>query len=196
MALRAFLSRAPAVAAWAFVLVACVATRSRQDVPAWPPLEPAELGQMHNVAVSDGIWIGSEPSQADLDLASRRGIRRVISLCTEAECPAYDLREACRQVGMEYYEVPPRDPAVLDDAAVDRALALLAEAESGAIRTLMFCSDGSRCAAVFAIHRVVRENMPLEDALLEARRAGLRSDDEKVVRRHVARLLPGGETSS
>ncbi len=196
MALRAFLPHLTTLGVWALVLAACAGPRSRETVPAWPPLEPAELGEMHNVAVSDGIWIGSEPCVADLDLAYRRGIRRVISLCAAAECPEYDLRVACESLGMQCYQISPRDPAALDEEAVDRALALLAEAESSGIRTLMFSSDGSRCAAIFAIHRVVREDMPLEEALLEARRAGLRSGDEAVVRRHAERLLADREASS
>jgi protein tyrosine phosphatase (PTP) superfamily phosphohydrolase (DUF442 family) len=172
-------------------LAACVSSGGRETVPAWPPLEPAELGGMHNVAVSDGIWIGSEPSEADLDLAYRRGIRRVISLCTYEERPAYDLRAACERIGLYCLEAAPTQPGVLSDTCVDRALALLGDGSGE--KTLMFCPDGSRSAAVFAIERVVREGMPLDQALLEAHRAGLPGGDDELVRAHVERLLrPAG----
>ncbi len=176
----------PASILLAVAFAACVSSGGRETVPAWPPLEAAELGGMHNVAVSDGIWIGSEPSEADLDLAYRRGIRRVISLCTFEERPAYDLRAACARIGLYCLEASPAEPDALSAGCVDRALALLGDGSGE--KTLMFCPDGSRSAAVFAIERVVREGMPLDEALLEAHRTGLPGADDHIVRVHVERL--------
>jgi protein tyrosine phosphatase (PTP) superfamily phosphohydrolase (DUF442 family) len=178
----------------ALALAGCLATGQRQTLPPWPPLRQAELGEMNNVAVSAGIWIGSQPCAADLDLAFRRRIRRVISLCAPGEEPAYDLAATCQRVGLECYTIGPRERGLLDDECVDRALALLGEDERES--TLMFCPDGSRAAAVFAIHRVVHERMPLDEALLEARRMGLRPDADEVVTRHVDRLMSRGLAAS
>ena len=175
-----------AALALALALGACGSTSTKQDAPKWPELAAAELGSMRNVSVSNGLWIGGSPSEQDLDLASRRGIRRVISLCTRDESPSYDLRTVGQRLGLEVHEIGPRDSDLLGDGCVDRSLSLLST--TGTVKTLMFCLDGSRCAAVFAIHRVVQEGMPLEDALFEARRAGLRQDDVEKVEHHVRRL--------
>ena len=184
------------LAALAMVLTlgACGSPGMKQDAPTWPELAAAELGSMRNVSVSNGLWIGGSPSEQDLDLAARRGVRRVISLCTRDESPSYDLRAVGRRLGLEVHEIGPRDSDLLGDGCVDRSLSLLSSA--GSVKTLMFCLDGSRCAAIFAIHRVVQEGMPLKEALFEARRAGLRQDDIEKVERHVGRLSTSPATRS
>jgi protein tyrosine phosphatase (PTP) superfamily phosphohydrolase (DUF442 family) len=166
----------------------CSSTPEGRTAPDWPELRAAELGSMHNVSVSNGLWIGGSPTEKDLDLAYRRGVRRVISLCTREEGLDYDLREVGARLGLEVHEVGPRDSDLLGEVCVDRSLALLGE--GAGVKTLMFCQDGSRCAAIFAIHRVIQAGMPLEDALFEARRAGLRPADVDKVKRHVERLGP------
>ena len=82
----------------------------------------------------------------------------------------WDVREACDRIGVTCLEVAVPEEELPSDEVVERVIHLLART---GLRTLMFCEDGSRCAMLFAIHRVVNEHVPLEDALTEARRAGM-----------------------
>ncbi|MCP3919476.1 MAG: hypothetical protein GY711_28395 [bacterium] len=152
------------------VLPACRTTASHER-EAQPALESSELGTMHNVAVCDGLWFGGMPSVDDLDLARRRGVERVIAVCpvSTSELP---LRATCSRLGLEWHELGLVEGNPISDEAVVRALELMGE--SPRPRTLMFCRDGSRSAMLFALHRVVNQGMKVEDALIEARRSGMR----------------------
>ena len=142
---------------------------------------------MHNVFVHERVWFGGTPSAEDLDLAQRRGIEQVIDLCTPTESPEYDLRGECNRLGLRWRDIGLRSDGEIPDSAVDLVLALLVDPTEP--ETLMYCGDGSRCAMLFAIHRVVNGGVWIDDALLEARRAGMRSDSaEEFVRRQVDRL--------
>ncbi len=150
-------------------------------------LASAQLGSMHNVFVYDSLWFGGAPSVEDLDLAQRRGIVRVIDMCTPEESPELDLRRECQRLNLRWHDLGLRSDGEVPESAVDLVLALLADPAQP--ETLMFCGDGSRCAMLFAIHRVVNGGIWLDDALLEARRAGMRSGvAEEFVRRQVERL--------
>ena len=77
---------------------------------------------------------------------------------------------------------------------MDQVIDLLGETPRP--RTLLFCRDGSVSAMLFAIHRRVNEDMPLGQAIAEARRSGMRTgaESEAFVRDHVLRLeTRGGE---
>ena len=63
-------------------------------------LASAQLGSMHNVFVYDSLWFGGAPSVEDLDLAQRRGIVRVIDMCTPEESPELDLRRECQRLNL------------------------------------------------------------------------------------------------
>ena len=55
--------------------------------------------------------------------------------------------------------------------------------------TLMFCGSGGRCAAFLAIYRAVVLGVPLDKALVEARRAGMKpGEPEDFVRSQVEQL--------
>ena len=170
----------------ALAAAACRVPSKRQVSP-YPPLESSELGSMHNVSVSDGFWFGGQPTAEDLDLAQRRGIERVIAV-VEIDPSELALSELCAQYGLECIELGVVEGEPIPDATVDRTLALLDDEASS--HTLMFCPDGSWCAMLFAIHRVVQEGMSVDEALVEAHRSGMRpGESEEFVRASVARLV-------
>jgi len=174
-----------AICALVLPLVGCRATG--KAAIADDGLVSTELGSMHNVFMHERLWFGGVPSAEDLDLAQRRGIVQVIDMCTPEEAPDYDLRRECQRLDLRWRDCGLRSDGEVPNAAVDLVLALLADPSEP--ETLMFCGDGSRCAMLFAVHRVVNGGLSLEDALLEARRAGMRSGpSEEFVKRQVDRL--------
>lgn len=171
----------PLLIALGLALVGCRSSQT-EAAHSWPDLEVRELGSMRQVVHAQGLWFGSAPSEADLELAQRRGIQRVIDLCPRSQ---QEIASLCANLRLEYIGVPV-SAAARDRVALDHVLALLGEDQPP--RTLMFCEDGSVCAMLFAIHRVVHQGLPLADALLEARTAGLSGQpQEACVRSEVAR---------
>lgn len=162
--------------------------RDEEPAPPEPLIAPADLGDMRNVSRVGELWFGGPPCEADLDLASRRGVSAVIDLSVPEEEQRCDVAHACQEHDLAYWRVAEGgDPWT--DEAVDRVLRTLREADGP---VLLFCGTGGRCAAFVAIHLVVDRGMPLEAALVEARRAGMKPGaPEDFVRRQVARLTGG-----
>jgi len=149
----------------------------------------SDLGELHGVSVDDSAWIGGYPTANDLDLARRRGIRTAIEVSAPDEAPDYDLSASCRSLGIEYVALHIESKRVIGDDSVDSVLAELRKRTREPL--LFFCDDSSRAAMLFAIHRVVDDRLPLEQALVEARRAGMKpGQPELFVRAQVARLRP------
>ena len=123
--------------------------------------------------------------EADLDLAARRGVQTVVDLSLPEEEQRCDVARVSQEHGFAYWRIAESgDPWT--DEAVDRVLSILREA-GGPV--LLFCGTGGRCAAFVAIHLAVDEGVPLEEALVAARRAGMKpGEPEAFVRRQVARL--------
>lgn len=152
----------------------CLSDR-RAAAPSWPTLEPAELGSMSNVSVTAGIWAGGMPSPDDLALAQRRGVARILSLCSEEDCVAAGIDTACATLGLEWHSLQQNVDGPISDEAVVRALNLLGD--PGAPPTLIFCGDGTVTAFVLAVHRMVHQGVDPEQALMDARRSGLEAGD-------------------
>jgi hypothetical protein len=153
----------------ALLSLAACSLSTRASAPAYPALEAAEFVTMVNVSESSGVWFGGLPTRDDLDLARRRGVRRVIALCDPALYAELDLLGQCAQLELELRELGA--PGDGTDTDVARLLALLAD--EARPKTLLFCEDGSICAMLFAIYRVIHDGVALVDALSEARRAGM-----------------------
>lgn len=151
----------------------------------YPPLKSAEMGTMLNVCVSGPIWFGGRPTLEDLDLAKRRGIESVIALSdTDAEA---SLEAHANELGMEFTLVPIKSGLATSAGTVDLVLAKLADSKKAP--TLMYCDNGGVSAMFFAIYRVVYEQVDPEEALIEARKAGMKPGaPEEFVLRHVERL--------
>jgi len=176
-------SLAVSLLALALTLTGCRAKQA-QAAPDWSPMVTGEMGEMQTVAYAENLWFGSRPDAEALRLAQRRGVERVIDL-SGGSSP--DLMAVGAEVGLRWVTIPLPDEEGLLDQAVDRVLAEI----TISARTLMFSDDGGASAALFAIHRVVHDGVPVDAALAEARRAGLIPErGEAWVRREVARLTP------
>jgi protein tyrosine phosphatase (PTP) superfamily phosphohydrolase (DUF442 family) len=176
-----------------FALILCwlaaACASGKSSLPDYPPVQSAELGSMRNVSRANGIWFGGLPTADDLDLARRRGILRVINLCSPDEKPEYALDRTLDELKFDQIDVRLVSRNDVPDAVVDKVLEALAGDDVP--KTLIFCGDGSRSAALFALHRVVNEKVPLEQALVEARSNGMRRGaPEEFVREQSIRLLP------
>ena len=154
-------------------------------------VENGELADMTNVCFYGQLWVGGQPSAEALELAARRGVELVIDLSREGELE-FDASAVCQREGLEYQAVPcfglGEDEQGIDEFALDAVLELLDE--HAGRPTLMFSRSGSEAALVFALHRGSSAGLSIEEAVAEARRAGLKpgvSEDE--LREQLQRLL-------
>lgn len=171
-------------------LAGCGSTELQVKANEYPPVEAASFGTMHNVSVSGAIWVGATPQEADLELALRRGVSTILDLTSPEEASresdgAVDAEAACRRLGLEYVHPEGIDGDETDDAAVDFVLATLSANAEQPI--LMYCGTGRRCAALLAIYRATELGVPLDEAIAEARRAGMRPEDAAFVGEQVER---------
>lgn len=161
------------------------------DTPPYPALEVAELGSMRNVSRVGDVWFGSAPNPGDLDLAVRRGVQLVIDLSSPDEKVECDVAVAAGERGLRYLDAGDTAVELAGDRAVDLVLRELDRANGQPV--LLFCGNGGRCAAFVAIRRVARQGVPLEQALVEARRAGMKpGEPEDFVRAQVGRFVAPG----
>ncbi len=151
-------------------------------------MEIADLGEARTVFRCGPLWISSLPGPAEFDLAARRGFAGLIDVREAGEAAPFDLAAAARREGLGYVRLA-IDFADPDPAQVAR---LLEELRRDGER-LMFCASAGRAAALFALGRVVNEGLPLEVALAEARRIGMKPGPaEGFVRREAERLAANG----
>lgn len=168
--------------------LACASGPGEETPLAYPPLEASDFGSMNNVSMAGPLWIGGMPTAEDLELAQRRGIERVIDVSVPSEPRTLDIPSECRVLGVEYQTLGLVDEGLLTSESVDLFLEELGDGDIPP--TLMFCGTGSRCAMYLAIYRATRLGVPLEKALIEARRAGMEAGAPAAfVRAEVARLL-------
>lgn len=180
-----------ALAVSGLCLGSCRSTELQVQPDEYPPVEAASFGSMQNVSVSGQIWVGATPREADLELAQRRGVTTVLDLTSAEEASRapeseVDAEAACRRLGLLYVQPEGFEGGMPDPAAVDFVLEMLRA--NGERPLLMYCTTGRRCAAFLAIHRAADLGVPLEEAIAEARRAGMSPEDEDFVSAEVLRL--------
>jgi len=192
---RAALLALLVASAWAS---ACDSTAETPPTPAVPPLETAELGVMASCFRCGDVHLGSRPDGPALELAARRGFARIVDVRLRREVSAAPLAIEARRYGLVFEQIvtdPPQradgsvDPSELTDAAVDQVIAALELDHDGPV--LLFCETGARAAAFFAVYRSAVHGLDVEEALAEARAAGMKPGaSELEVRRQVERLRP------
>lgn len=163
-------------------LAACKTLPQEPTPNEWPTFESASMGAMANVHRVGDLWIGGLPVRADLELAARRGLKQVLDVRPAHQSPGEDLAAAAREHGMDFVTLA-FDPERPDPAIVERALTEMRRPGP----KLLFCSDGGGAALILAVHRVRDQGVPLEEALGEARRMGMKPGaPEDFVRRSAA----------
>lgn len=178
-----------ALLAYAPLLFCACASAERAPGPITgpKPVLSTGLGQLRGVAYAGAVWIAPLPGKAELELARRRGIVTLLDLSSVAESSGRDLRGACRESSLEYVDARPANEDDPDDALVDRVLDEIARLAPHAV--LLVSANATRAAMFFAIHRVLHDGVSLEQALVEARRCGMKAGScESFVRRQVGRL--------
>lgn len=137
-------------------------------------LEAAELGETRNVhAIGKNLLCG-QPTEAEFAIAKERGIQVVVNLRTDGEID-WDEAAVVEQLGLEYEHIPFRAPETLTDEVFDNVRDVMRQADEKPV--MIHCGSANRVGAVWLTHRVLDEDVPLEQATEEAKEVGLRDDD-------------------
>lgn len=126
-----------------------------------------------------GVMAAGQPTGEQIQLmVEEGGYRTVIDLRAPDETRGFDEREAARQIGLTYINIPVT-PATLDQATIDRFLDVFRKA---ARPVLLHCSSSNRVGGLLYAWWVLEKKEPPAKALEQARAAGLRSPEiiEKV----------------
>ena len=156
----------------AIVLPSCRNTpEPTSSLPMSPKLETFRLGGIKQLTTLGGYFFAGQPSPKDLELARDRGIKTVINLRHSEEIP-WDEEQLIEKLGMKYVHIPFRGGKELSDAVFDRGREAIRKA---ALPAMIHCGSSNRVAALWFAARVLDQGASVDEALIEAKQAGLRS---------------------
>ena len=133
------------------------------------------LGKTPNLArIGQRIFFAGQPGADDFGLFARRGVRTVINLRTDQEVEAlsFDEGEVVRREGMAYMHVPVAAGGLSRDGLGEIAQKLT---ESDRHPVLIHCASSNRVGYVWALFRMLRDDLAVDEAVNEGKAAGLRS---------------------
>lgn len=137
------------------------------------------LGNLPNVSFPAEHRVASGRLQpGDVTALKQAGVRQVIDLSADSETPAFDEAAAVRAAGIGYHNLPIHGATGLTRANLARFDQLLRQA--GAQETLIHCASSNRVGAMIALRAAMIQAKPVEAAVAEGRRWGLRSMEPAV----------------
>ncbi len=154
--------------------VACAAPEPTETANQEPAVEASQppAGVVNFTQVDDTVaCAGATPPVAMAQLAAR-GFRSVINFRT-AEEEGADVeagRAAAENAGLQYFHLPFRSPSA---NVTESFLEVMADPTNRPV--LIHCGSANRVGAMWLIKRVMQDDWPVEEALVEAQAIGLRS---------------------
>lgn len=177
-----------------FALVPLFACAS-DDAPAAEPaeeqaapptvMEPVQLGEMRKLHKFGDVYLGSQPSEADLALLKERGVVTVINM-RKAEEMSFDQKAATEGLGLAYNHLGWNGPDELTDELFDSYREFMNNAEQP---LLLHCASCNRVGAIWIAWRVLDQGANVDDAVAEAKISGMRTPGyETKARDYVERM--------
>jgi uncharacterized protein (TIGR01244 family) len=139
------------------------------------------------VVVRPGLAAAGRPSEQGLAQMKARGFRTVIDLRTSSEDGLAEEKAALERQGLRYVHVPVTS-STFSAADVDVVQAVLDDPAAGPV--LLHCASANRVGAVWAVIQA-RAGKPIDDAIAEGQRVGLKSASMVEAARRVAAPGPG-----
>ncbi|TBR14238.1 MAG: hypothetical protein EPO46_01135 [Lysobacter sp.] len=108
---------------------------------------------------------------ADIAVLDKAGVRQVIDLTVDSETPDFDERARVKAAGMRYENLPIAGPHDLTRENVARFDRLLRDARRPVV---VHCASSNRVGAMAALRAAWIDGQPVERAIAEGRRWGLK----------------------
>lgn len=130
-------------------------------------------------------WLATagEPGEGGIALLAELGFKSIVDLRTPEEGTATEARLA-REHDLEYVNIPVGKEAP-DTFGLDRFRQWIEDPDKHPV--LVHCASANRVGTLWAMYRL-REGVPLDEALLEARTIGMKDSREPQVRDFASRL--------
>ena len=135
------------------------------------PASAAEPPAIHHfLQVTPEFCTGGQPRVEHFEALKARGVKAVLNLRQPGEHRAAQEKEAVEKAGLKYFNIPVnyQNPSSGD---VDAFLRVTDEPANRPM--FIHCTAAIRVGAFWMIRRVLRDGMPEEKALEEARKVGL-----------------------
>lgn len=139
-------------------------------------LEAVTIGDM-KLKKFGNIYLGAQPSEADLAKFKEAGVKTVINLRSEGENTKFDEGKTLSDLGLHpssYHNPGFNSADTLTDPIFRRVRDLLTNKTNEPV--LMHCASGNRVGAVWLAHRVLDDGVPYEKALEEAKAIGMKPE--------------------
>jgi len=143
--------------------------------------------------INDRLFAGGQPRGDDLAHLKDLGVRTILDLRGSGNIAKGLEARAARALGLRYFRIPMGHWVAPGEAAIERALEILADPSQGPV--YVHCRRGcDRTGTVIACYRIAIEGWDAESAIDEARRRGMlasefpkRSFIRRFSRRHAER---------
>lgn len=117
--------------------------------------------------IEDGLYLGAQPSEQDLDELKRRGVQTVVDFRLPGETPA--PREAMVNArGMTYVNIPVNKASL----SADQVDMLVRTMEEKPGPYLFHCASGARAAMILALAEARKHHWSTQRTFEEAQRMG------------------------
>jgi len=144
------------------------------------------FGQAHNISekisaknasqYTQQFIVGGQPSENDLIILSKNGIKTVINLRGDGEFTDFDEQAKVEALGMKYITVP-----IAGAAGVNKEnLALFSTAIASKQQAFVHCASGNRVGAMFALDAYFNYNSSIEEAIALGKKSGLTRLENRV----------------
>ncbi len=157
------------------------------DEQTLPPtvMEAVQLGEIDKLHKFGDVYLGSQPSEADLALLKERGVVSVINMRKGAEM-SFDQEAVLEGLGLASSHLGWNGPDELTDALFDSYRELMNSSQQP---MLLHCASCNRVGAIWIAWRVLDQGASVDDAVAEAKMAGMRTPDyEAKARDYVGRM--------
>ncbi len=137
-------------------------------------LEPYACGDITKLHTYQGVFLASQPAEADFEQAKKGGVKTVINLRHIQEQKGFDEKAKVESLGLAYQNPAWNGPDELTDAKFAEVEKLL---ETARRPILLHCASANRVGAHWIVYRVKTGGLSVDDAVAEAKVVGLKSPD-------------------
>lgn len=119
----------------------------------------------------ENIFLAGQPTLESLDTLKQLGVSKVFNLRNEGEGDFSGIEKRCKELGMEYHQIPIIIDGMLDKGNCDKLSNLIDESSNNFVH----CGTANRVNGWFMTYLTKYKGMDFEDAIDVASASGLSS---------------------
>ena len=140
--------------------------------PATAQMDQAPLVEIRNAKrVFPGILSGGQPTDDQLAKAKSSGFKTIINLRPVSETQGESEAITVRGLGMNYINIPVAGAGGITSENSQVLIDVLADTDQYPV--MVHCASGNRVGALFALDAALRGKLPVEDAIVIGKQAGM-----------------------